>query len=444
VPGVRCLLAALVLVGAGPWLVGCSADAPADAPAGASAGTDGRRDPRPVAPDVRRGLEGALRVRAEAVRRDDTAAFESGLAPRRPRLLAAQRTYLANLAQLPLARFSYTLDPRSLTREHDDYWVEVAVHLQLEGFDAVPVTTPDRFRFTPARGHPGRYLLASTTDRAWEGAHHVEPQPWDAGPITVRTGRGVLAVFDAESLPSARGVVAAVQRGIVDVTAHVPYPWSRSVVVYALSDPRFLAGVEDLPGGDPATVDGVSFPVRSGQGDDTVAAVRIVLSPRLLDRPGPERERLVRHELTHVAVGAHDDRAPVWLAEGLAEYVSVRAMAPEDRLIAPAAVRRAAAGIRDLPADATFNDEDYAVHYAVAWWACEYLADNFGEPTLWTLLAAMGERGADADQVLREQVLMTPGELAEHAARQLVAAYRPAPGKRSGSRSNRPSPTPSA
>jgi hypothetical protein len=38
------------------------------------------------------------------------------------------------------------------------------------------------------------------------------------------------------------------------------------VVVYALSDPAFLASIPDLPGGDPGTLDGVAFPVAAEPG----------------------------------------------------------------------------------------------------------------------------------------------------------------------------------
>ncbi len=109
-------------------------------------------------------------------------------------------------------------------------------------------------------------------------------------------------------------------------------------------------------------------------------STRFVLNPRMLDRARLERDRLVRHELAHVAIGEHDDHAPVWLSEGLAEYVSVRPLAPEDRRISDAAIAAAKGGlVTELPDDATFNDGESAVHYGVAWWACEYLATAFGQ-----------------------------------------------------------------
>ena len=426
-PGVRVLVAGLLLAVPGSSLAGCSGSAPPDDPDAAPTAA------APAPPDVVRRLTRALDRRAEAVRRADAAAFEAGLARGRPDFLREQRVWFAGVTQLPLGRLDYVVDRASLTRvAGGEYWVVVERRLQLEGYDAVPVTTPDRFRFTPAPGRPGRFLLASTTDRDWEAAHPVDLPPWDTGRIEVRTGAGVLGIFDAGSVPAADGVVAAVERGLADVAAVVPYPWSRSVVVYALSDTEFLTGLEDLPGGDPERVDGVAFPVPATPAGGRVAATRIVFHPRLLDRPGPQRDRLIRHELTHVALGERDDVVPLWLSEGLAEYVSVRPLAPEDRMIAPAAVERAAEGLDALPPDGTFNDEDSSVHYAVAWWACEYLADSLGEPVLWTLLDAMGEPGADPGRVLQERTGVGPDELVGRAARLILARY-PVSGSAPGS-----------
>jgi hypothetical protein len=431
VPGLRVLVVGLLL--AAPSLVACSDETPADAPPGTA--TAAGHAP----PDVVRALTRALSRRAEAVRRTDDVAFEAGLAGGRPEFRTEQRTWFDNLAQLPLGVFRYSLDPATLTREGDDYWVVVDVQLQLDGYDAVPVVTPDRYLFSAAPGHPARFLLASTSDPDWEAAHHVDPQPWDAGPIAVRSGAGVLGIFDDTSVGAAEGVVATVERGLADVSAAVPYPWSRTVVVYALSNAAFLSAIDDLPGDHPGNLDGVAFPVRATPDGDRIAATRFVLNPRMLDRPGPERDRLVRHELTHVALGERDDHVPVWLSEGLAEYVSVRPLAPEDRMIAPEAVQQAATGVDTLPADETFNDDASSVHYALAWWACEYLADGFGEPTLWSLLDAMGEPDAEPEQVLVEHVGLSGAQLAVRASELILATYRPAPSREPGSPSASPS-----
>lgn len=428
----RALRGALALAVLAAALVACSGD-DSEEPA---------PDQPPVAADVVAGLTRALDRRATAVRARDRDALDAGLDRSRRGFVASQHTYLGNLAQLPISRFDYALDAGSLVREGDAYSVVVNVTMQLEGYDDLPVTTPDRYRFAPSPRNPARYLLTSVTDRGWERRNGIAPQPWESGPIHVLTGAGVLAIFDETSIDSADGIVSSVERGIAAVAAVVPHAWSRSVVVYALSDTAFLGAIDDLPG-DPETLDGVAFPVPSRPGGHRMAATRFVLNPRMLDHPGAERDRLVRHEIAHVAVGERDDDVPVWLSEGLAEWVSVRPLAPQDRLISEDAVASAKAGVAGLPADDTFNDADSSAHYALAWWACEYVASTYGEASLWTLLDAMGEPDADPGEVLLEQVGMDSDALARKAARLIVLTFDPEPPSPSPSESPSESPSPS-
>lgn len=401
-----CLSLLLALLAGCSLLPGDEPEAPGERPVAA---------PADVVEQVRR----VLARRAAAVRRGDRDRFLATVVRRRA-LRVAESTYFANLAQLPLAEFRYAFDPASLVREGDDYWVLVDLHLQLDGYDATPVVTRDRMRLRTVPG--GRLRIAATADRAWERRNGVHPAPWEAGPVEVRTGAGVLGIFDAGSVRHAESLVASVQRGIDQVSAVVPYEWSRTVVVYALSDPSFLAHVPALPGGDPDPVAAVAFPVPAGPGDPTIASTRVVFHPRTVAMPGPERDRLVRHELAHVAIGERDDRAPVWLSEGIAEYVSVRPMAPQDRRVAAAAVEAARADRVVLPADRSFNGADSAQHYGLSWWACEYLARSFGETVLFGLLDAAAA-GEDVPEVMQRRLALGERELARRGADLLLATY---------------------
>ncbi|WP_166391455.1 hypothetical protein [Nocardioides ochotonae] len=375
----------------------------------------------PVPADVVAGLSQVLERRAGAVRRGDRQAFLRQLAPR-PRLREQQATHFENLRQLPLADYRYTFDRSDLVREDDGYWLTVALHLQLEGYDAVPVITRDRFRFVPAR-RPGAFRLDSVTDPAWEKEAGVRPQPWDTGPVVVRSGRGVLGIFDARSVAAAPSLIAAVEDGIEDVAAVVPYGWSRSVVVYALSGDEFLRALPAPSGGAPGDLDGLAFPVAAAPDDPTLAGTRFVLHPRMLDVAGAERDRLVRHEIAHVAVGERDDRAPVWLSEGIAEYVSVQPIPPGERRLVTSAVGAAGAGFRGLPADEDFNGADSEVNYAVSWWAVESLARRFGEDAPFALLDAAAAGPADTPRLLSRMFGTRPRELAADAARLIVSTY---------------------
>ncbi len=416
-PLVGLLLAALLLGG-------CSDEIP-EPDQGPRDGTRGGAK-LPEARNVVPALTHTLRRRADAVLHEDRAAFLSGIDRRQPGFVAEQTWYADNLAQLPIESFSYTLEPSSLVREGRGYWAEVVVSLQLRPYDAAPVVTRDRYLFAPGRG--SRYLLASVTDPVWEeDQRDLDPQPWDTGPVTIREGAGVLGIFDAGSASRAAGLVDEAERAAAAVSAEVPYGWDRSVVVYALSSPAFLAGLDDVPGDDPLRLDAVTFEVPAVDGDQ-VADTRVVLNPRILGVPTRGRSRLLRHELTHVAVGGRADGVPTWLSEGLAEYVSVRSIPPQQRRISGAALAAAEDGLTEMPPDSEFGGDTAEASYGVAWWACEYLARATGEAVLWDLLDAL--RGADADAVLRDNLRLSTAELARRAGRLMLDTYRPEPDKK--------------
>lgn len=370
--------------------------------------------------DVAGDLQGLLARRAQALTDHDQSAFDAGLADD-PGLRSAQDTYYANLVQLPLSALRYRVDAASLVRDGDSYWADVDVVMRLDGYDAHPVVSPDRYRFTPQ----GQGLvLASVTDRAWERRHHVRSQPWDDQRLVVRRGAGVLGLFDPGSAPRARAVMRAVTRGVSQVRAAVPLDWDGQVVVYALSDPTFLENLPDVPGGDALAVDALTFPVFARPGSHRIASMRFVLNPRLLSEDGTARDRLIRHELTHVAVGRLDDRIPVWLSEGLAEYVSVQPIPPQDRVISGEALQAARRGFTALPDDATFNGADAAANYGEAWWACEAIADGYGVHMLWSLADDLA--GApDPDAALKVLLGISARRLARKAGAMMLATYDP-------------------
>ena len=390
----------------------------------------------PAPPGVVEEVKRVLRRRAVAVREGREEVFRSGLVRRTGDFGLAQAAYYEALQDLPVQVFRYSFDPADVLRVEESYWVVVRVHLQLEGYDAAPVVSRDRYLFTP--GGRGRLRLASVTDEAWEERNGVLAQPWDRGPVEVREVAGVLGVFDPAAVGSAEALLASVQRGIADVSALVPYDWERRVVVYAPGDTGFLASLAELPGGDPDLVLDDADP---GSGS---AGVRIALHPRMLTREDAARDRLVRHELTHVALGLRDDAVPVWLSEGIAEWVSAAPLAPEDRALSTASLVAARDGLAegglDMPPSDGFNGETSGANYGLSWWACEALTTAYGDEVLWTLVddldaaaevvsargdapgAGVDERGAE---VLAQRTGLATTDLARRAARLMVATYGP-------------------
>jgi hypothetical protein len=380
-----------------------------------------KEEPPRHQPDVAKALARTLRERAAAIRSADRTRFLAGVARGDPTFVADQSAYLHNLDQLPLARFGLSLERASVARSGRGYWATVSVTMQLDGYDDLPVITPDRYLFTP-QDH-GDYAVASVTDHAWESQNDVDPPPWELGPISVRTGSGVLGIFDAGSVASAGRIVSEVQAGASAVSAEIPYDWDGRVVVYAPADSTFLSGLDDVPGSDPLSLDAVSFEVLARPDSRKVASMRFVLNPDVLDGGRPGLGRLIRHELTHVALGSRADGVPTWLSEGLAEYVSVRPMAPQDRAISGAALAAAEAGLTELPTDRDFGGAGSEAGYGIAWWACEYLASAYTESILWTLLEAMHD--GRPDDVLQDLFAMDEEQLARRTGDLILDTYRP-------------------
>jgi hypothetical protein len=160
--------------------------------------------------------------------------------------------------------------------------------------------------------------------------------------------------------------------------------------------------------------------------------MRFVVLPASVNAGTPYLARLVRHELTHVAVASRDDGAPTWFIEGLAEYVGARPLARNARRIPSVAVTKAAGTVTAMPASSDFNGPDQDWHYALSWMACDYIAARFGEARLWDLMDAFhaaedstGEAGADKhqDAVLQEEIGMNSAQLAKHAAARIRHIY---------------------
>lgn len=397
-------------------LTGCSADDSPDHP-----GVPAEQTAVDVAGDMRQ----VLRARARALRGRDLERFLATTA-RGSRFRERERRYFTNLSQLPIGRLSYDLDEETVIRTGEGYRAVVDVRLQLEGYDTVPVVRPQQYRFVADRDGRG-LLVASDRNARWERRNEVPPQPWDTGSIVVRSGTGVLGIFDESSALVAGEVIRAVEAGIARVAAEVPYDWPRRVVVYALSDAATLQGLGDVPGGDPDALDAIAFPVVAHPGDDEdeLASTRFMLHPRMLGSEPGQLARLIRHELTHVALGTRDDLVPTWLSEGIAEWVSVQPIPPEERLISGAALEAAEQGPDALPNDIEFNGPDQSAHYGLSWWACETVVDMYGEPMLWRLLDELAATSPpDQSDRLQQLLQMGTGQLAREAARRILATYR--------------------
>ncbi|GAA3833604.1 hypothetical protein [Nocardioides panacisoli] len=376
-----------------------------------------------AAADAAHGIDRILRARERAVRSGNEDDFLRTVVAD-PAFEEEQTTYFENLEQLPVGTFRYRLDRSSLERNGDTngYWGEVEVTLRLQGYDVAPVRTRDRLLFQPGRG--GKYRLASATDKSWEQAHLTGSQPWDIEKIDVREDPGVLGIFDDQTVSDATTVLAAVESAVDDDTEVVPVDKVPGVVVYATSDPSYLSELAGLPGGDPEQIDAltVPVPVDMSDPDSRIASYRVMLSEDILGQDPESFGRLVRHELTHVLLGRRGHGAPLWLTEGIAEYVSVQPMPESERQLPAGAMTLVAGGLSELPSDEVFSGPDARAWYAVAWWICEYVARDYSQSTLFWLLDELSG-GTDPTEVLHRVLGLTSAELAQRGAALMVSTY---------------------
>ena len=413
------LLCALVACGGDPD-DGSALPEPAGEPAGLSPAR------------VRAQEQRILDQRARAVREQDLGLFLRSVDRRDRALVERQRRYFRNLVQLPLGEFRYRVlrrtwegvsVPERWGREVDVPRVRLV--MQLDGYDAVPVRRTVGFAFAFRQGRP--VIVSETTARGrllLDGT----PAPWDLVAITAREEDGVLGIFDRHTRASAPTLTAAVRDGIEQVSEGLPFDWDGRVVVYSVQAPKVLATFTDVPGGALEHLGALTFPTYAREGGQRLASARMLVMPSSVDAGQPFLGRITRHELSHVALGARDDGVPVWVSEGVAEYVAARGTPLSDRIIPSAAVDRARSGQEDLPASRDFNNTDQEWHYALSWMACDYIAATDGDARLWELVDAMhngGEGTSDEqqDRVL-EQVLGYDGtELARRASARIRNIY---------------------
>lgn len=360
------------------------------------------------------GIAATVTARSEAVREHRRQRF-LGTVVRGP-ARRAQRVWFDNLQQFPLATFSQSVDG-PVAEVADGYEVLLRTSVKVAGFDRRPVPTVRRAVF--AASQQG-WQLVSLAERPESGVQ----QPWDGAPIAVTRRDDVLVVADAGSRGRADAVARSVQQAMAQVRRQVPWRWPERVLVQAPSSPEPLTRLANLPGGSGDRLDGVAYRVSGGVDGQRFAASRLVLHPRMLTARADERDRVLRHELTHVALGTRNDRLPMWLSEGIAEYVATHGLGRSERVIAQSAINAARSGAVVLPTDSEFRATASSAQYGIAWYACEVVAQQFGERSLWRLVEEMSARRSVSPAVVVQRVLgIEQGALGERAAALIRATY---------------------
>ena len=381
-------------------------------------------EPAPAKPPQRSeapaGMDESLRdaalalveTRERALRSGDRGAFLDTVDPDELGFSATQARWFDNLALLPVGDVSYELgDEGVMTQVSGDGDLQLPVDftMRLRGFDKHAVT--QRMVWTFVRSGD-EVLLANDRNLQIDAKTGWTPAPWDLAHIDVRRSGGILAVFDEDTVEHADYVMDDLAAATEVVGRHLP-DWSRRFVAYGTSDVTALDKMSDMTVEDTA---GVAFPVLSREGGP-VAAYRFLVNPNVVGDV-LSRDYVFRHELVHVALGTSDDRSPVWLAEGAAEYVSRSVLPVDQRRLISAGQLGSTAG-RTLEATRRFYTRDPAVNYALAALVCDYLATTRGEEVLWDLVrtfrTARFSSWAESEDVVRRELGLSTEELSAEA-----------------------------
>ncbi|WP_258908102.1 hypothetical protein [Actinokineospora sp. UTMC 2448] len=372
----------------------------------------------PSAVDVLRGdaVSALLERRASAVRDRDRQAFLATVDPQaEPWFREAQQDLFDNLDGVPLAHWSYAVDPADVLdlaglpdadRTATELWAPgVELHYALRGVDTVPTARDMGYLF--ARRGDAWYLHSDTAlselgRRTWRG-------PWDFAPCQVVATDAGLVLAHPGSQPMVDRLVRELDPAVRAVADVWGADWSGKV---ALILPDSPAEMRALVGPD--------FPVESvvavATADRVDTAANLAVGQRVVLSPVGARalsvaslKVVLRHEITHVAArGRTVDGSPMWLLEGFADYVGYR----DSGLTLAQGAPDLAALVRDtgappgLPDDRSFRarDKELDLAYQQAWSIARFLAERFGERELVELYRSVAGAGpvsaAETDSLL--------------------------------------------
>ena len=381
----RAAVAALVV----GLLAGCSDDGstgttrPSPATSSASSATTQQNAPDPSGARED-ALSALLAARAAAVRERDRAAFAATLDDRTSGFGLRQLAQYDALAKLPLGTFAYgTPEPAPelgadrVAQLGPEAWVSrVTGRYSLAGYD----TSTREFEsyFTVVRRGDG-WRLADDTDGG------TQVQAWDLPAFTVVRSSTTL-VMGSGPASRLRPYLAQGNLAVKRVDAVWTAPWNSRLVLVV---PRTAAQMAEQVGQDKDSVAQVAA-VTDGPFDTEgrAGADRVVVNPgafATLETRG--QQVVVTHEATHVAIRATTDRpVPLWLSEGMADYVGYRDVGATRRQVAAALLAkvRAGTGPKALPSAADFDPSrtTIAPSYNAAWLAVNRIVDRYGRAAL--------------------------------------------------------------
>jgi hypothetical protein len=388
---------------------------------------------------------GVLTRMTDALRRHDADRFASVAAPGYPAVRTHLREIFAGLAALPLASFDLSVDPARVSvpaagSAPGAVTLPVIATYRLRGWDDAPLTVPLLLVVAPGRGGWGVVQDRTTTDRITD----QRLEPWFFPGLYVTRTAHVLVVGDHPHATQARRLARTLEALTVDVRRLWPErTWNGTVVAYAVTSAAFVrswygrSAAGDAGNGDRAAFVAkvVTLPTERGAG-----AVRMVLTPYLLERTRSGSVDVLRHEMTHVATARLGGHVPAWLVEGAAEYTGFARRNGAGDLDPTTTFGRHGLTATEVSSTADgrwrptlldrrdfYTGSESAVdeHYNSAFITCLYIADHYGDAALRRLYerSAGTTEAAALSQVLhttRGRLVRAVGGYAAGLRRRLV------------------------
>ncbi|MEU6850748.1 hypothetical protein ABZ901_12575 [Actinacidiphila alni] len=361
---------------------------------------------------ARAGMRQLLSRQAAAVLHRDRPAFLGTVDPRATGYLTRQRKVFDDLADVPLAAWSYRLVATGafpLPPAADGTGrtaAQVELRYRLTGFDTQPVSATYYLTFAH---RDGRWYVAGDDDGTAAGKRSAV-ELWDQGPVTVVRGRYSL-VLGSGPAAGLRRYADEADEAVPQVRHAWPDGWTGKVVVEV---PGTLARMAALLGAEPADYRNFAA-VTAGEagGTATFHSDRVIINPEAfagLSEFG--RQTTLTHETTHVATRATTTaNTPLWLSEGVADWTAYRTSGRTAREIAAELSTAVTAGRvpAALPTDADFHATDAAAlsrAYEGGWLACRMVADQWSPARLTDLYRAVAA-GGSLDSHLRTTLGLT-------------------------------------
>jgi hypothetical protein len=355
---------------------------------GARAGTDGTDQAASSVPTL--GEEAArisaaqnlLTARSQAVKAHDKAAWMATVDVPGSPFGELQSMEFDNLSKLPLGRFAYgavqlapALDVARVAQLGSTAWTAaVSGTYILAGYDRAPRTFDATYTLVR---RAGGWHIADDADGV------TALQLWDLPGLRVLQGRSAMVIGNA---PEARmrDYEAVADSSVRKVTGVWGKGWNAHVVILTPSTTEEFAELVSRSADEgldqvAAITQGEIEPGRPAQGD------RVVINPKAftaLDHNG--RQVVITHELTHVAARSSAvSPVPIWLSEGMADYVGYSGLDLSRARIASELLTlvRQGKGPKALPTADDFDPakSKIATSYSASWLAVSRLVDIYGQ-----------------------------------------------------------------